>query len=474
MAPRAKVAVRTGGIYAGLISTLLFIVLTLAGCGGSDDALPSVVTATVNDRGPIFRSMSVELAGPAGVHVEYWSSSGPRLRVASSAAPVTSHEVALPRLRERTTYDYRIRVFRGTGQSDWVKSGSFTTGDLPQDIRAMTFTPTGTAGDPLVFLSVRSTFTGGVIVDAEGHVVWYGRTNVAPQGAARRANGNWVVLTNSEGLTEFSSLGEVAAFLPQANLPAGYAIHHAVTPTPSNTLLFTTLDPRTFNGTTLQGEAIWEWNVQSGSVTKRWSAFDFFDPAVDVGPRSVARDWFHANHLAVGAHGNFIMSFHFLDQVISIAPDFGTIEWRLGGVGSTYPVSPSQATSGQHSAREVSPNRILVFDNGFARADGLKYSRALELALDPTTTTVSTAWEYRPNPDIWATIISSARRMGNGNNMLTFGTSAGIVGATGPIAVHEVSPAGSLVWSLWIELPPGGSVFQGDPMQSIGGEVVVP
>jgi hypothetical protein len=48
-----------------------------------------------------------------------------------------------------------------------------------------------------------------------------------------------------------------------------------------------------------------------------------------------------------------------------------------------------------------------------------------------------------------------------------------VLGATGPVALHEVSAAGELRWSLVLTLPPGGGIFQADPIESIGGESVV-
>ncbi len=449
------------------------LVALLGGCGGSTD-FPDVRSAQLNDKGPIFRSLSVTLSQPGGVQVEYWSGTSPRLRMSSASSNATVHEIALPRLRATSTYAYEIRSTIGVERSAPLSSGSFQTADLPADVKAMTFTPTGTASQPLMFLAARSTFTGGVIIDAQGQVVWYGRTAIAPQGATRRANGNWVIELNNVGLAEFSALGEQVGFFPQSRMPIGTQIHHTVTATPQNTLLFFAYEFRDFGGVPLNGETIWEWNPQDDSLTKRWSAFDFLNPAVDFGPRSVPGDWFHANSLAMGQHGNIILSFHYLDQILSLAPDFSSIEWRLGGPGSTYAITADQATSGQHSAREVAPNDILIFDNGYARADGSKYTRALELKLDPATLTVSTLWKYRPNPDIWTTVISSVRRVANGNSILTFGTSAGIAGATGPLAIHEVTPAGALVWQVAISFPPGGSIFQGDPMTSIGGESTVP
>ena len=86
---------------------------------------------------------------------------------------------------------------------------------------------------------------------------------------------------------------------------------------------------------------------------------------------------------------------------------------------------------------------------------------------------MQTAWEYRPEPAIWARILSSVRRLPNGHSLITFGTQAGAQGSSGPIVVHEVSPTGQRVWTLTLALALG-SVFQGDALDSIGGEVAVP
>lgn len=458
---------RAAALLAALAATLL-----LGSCGGSseDPELPKIASIRVNDHGPIFRSLSLTLSEPADVEIEYGSAGGPRLVVRSAPAS-TDHEIVLPQLRASSTYDFAVRAVPGGWLNRPLTTGTFETAALPDDLAAIEFAASGTPSTPLTFLSVRSVFTGGVIVDSDGHVVWYGRTSVAPQGAARRADGSWAIV--EDGLAVFSPLGERTAWLPQTRMPSGAFIHHGVTPTPHNTWLALAFDPRTFGAQSLAGEAIWEWDPEADTLEKRWSAFDFFDPTVDFGARSIPSDWFHANSIAFGPRGNLLLSFHFLDQVISVSPDYGAIEWRLGGPGSTFAVAPDQVTSGQHSAREVAPDRVLIFDNGFDRADDARYSRGIEFALDRANGTVATAWEYRPTPDIWASIISSARRLGNGNTVLTFGTPAGLVGATGPIAVHEVSPSGERVWELVVTLP-SGSVFQGDPLEAVAGERRVP
>jgi hypothetical protein len=320
--------------------------------------------------------------------------------------------------------------------------------DLPEDLAAVTFLAEGTPSAPYALLEIRhdAGFRGFVAVNGEGQPVWYFRTEGSPSGATRRANGNFVFLDNARGLVEVTVEGEVVSELPQEERP-GRFVHHDVTATPLNTILVIAEDTRVWPedaDTLVTGEALWEWTPESGAVTKRWSSFDHLDPAVDRGPRSRASDWLHANSVSVGARGTVLVSLHFLNQVLSIEPDFQALEWRLGGIGATIAVD--DPFSGQHTAAEVEPGRVLVFDNGFER-DVERYSRAVEFELSGAT--ASKVWEWRPERDNWARVISSARRLPNGNTMVGFGTAADAgLGSTGPIEVYEVTSQGEVVWHL--------------------------
>ena len=84
----------------------------------------------------------------------------------------------------------------------------------------------------------------------------------------------------------------------------------------------------------------------------------------------------------------------------------------------------SSAFYRQHTASQLANGNVLLFDNGNERpqAEGGEYSRALELRLDDAAGTATKVWEYRPSPDIYAPIVSSAYRLDNGNTLVNFGT----------------------------------------------------
>jgi hypothetical protein len=336
--------------------------------------------------------------------------------------------------------------------------GAFAPDPLPADLASVTITATGTPTSPyaLVHLFKQDGFKGYALVDGRGAIVWHYRTKDYPFGAARRKNGNFVFMDKGRGLVEVNPRGEVVHELAQRDPER--EMHHDLIVTPADTVMYIAFDTEDARGKRLKGEAIWEWNPDTGEDVKRWRSWDFLSPIDDVGPRT-AGEWLHANSLAIGPRGNVIMSFHYINQVISITKDWKSIEWRLGGIRPTIPLTPDQQFSGQHTAREIAPGRIVLFDNGRDRGG---YSRAMELSLENGTGTpkgvpygsavpydrATTVWQWRPEKDNYSSAISSARRLPGGNTLVSFGMSAGQAESTGPTEAFEVTNAGKIVWHL--------------------------
>lgn len=442
-----------------------------AACADPAPAPPpaTVVSAAIagSPRSAIFRDLVVTLSEPSPVQVEYWAAGAPRLRVISPAA-ATQHTIFLPRLRARAGYTYEVRAIGEDSVRGDSLRGQFVTDSLPSDLAGVRFSARGTPTTPLVMLELRFPFYA-VIVDQDGEVVWYWQTGLGPQGSTRRANGNWVFLDpNNHTLREVTPDGRPGAGLDGT---AQIQMHHDVVATPQNTLYFLSLDTATFSGTVWTGEAIYEWNPETGSVVRRWRSADMMNPALDSAPRTTTADWLHANALNIGPRGNVLVSLHSLNQIISLTPDFSAFEWRLGGPRSTRAVAGTAVFTGQHAAAELDGNHVLMFDNGYERTTTMD-SRALEIDLGTGSTAPSIAWEWEPQPGNWARIISSARRLTNGNTLVLFG-SAGLVGSTGPLEVFEVTRSGSAIWDLLITNP-GSSIFRATPVGSIAGETVIP
>ena len=199
-----------------------------------------------------------------------------------------------------------------------------------------------------------------------------------------------------------------------------------------------------------------------------WSSFDHVEARRERGQRYGTTDRRHANSLSISPRGNSSVRLNRLNQIISIAPDYGALEWRLGGTNATIQVPDNERFSGQHSAAEVSPGRILLFDNGLERSE--PFSRALEWEM--TGTSARKVWEFRPSPDNWSRAVSSARRLASGNSFIGFGMSQGIAESTGPVEVYEVTPIGDVVWHLVVQ---AGIqlMYRATPLSDIAGEMSI-
>jgi hypothetical protein len=451
-----------------LIRMVPAALLVMAACEATTDPtrLPPAILEQNMDAsgGPIFRTLGVRLDRAGAVEVTYWAEGVEPLQVV--APPALDHAIFLPRLRADATYDFQLRSIGQDGRPGDPHSGRFTTGALPAALAELRFTASGAPTSPLVLLVVSGapgTFSGYVVTDARGSIVWY----LAAEGAGgitRRANGNFAFVSG-QGLVEVSATGQTVAELPTD--PVGRRFHHDVIATPGNTLLAIATDTQTVGGTRITGEAIWEWKPETGEHSRRWSAFDFLDPFDDRGPRFSETNWMHANSLWLGPRGNVILSSNFLNQIISIAPDFNTLEWRLGGPNATIRVPDEERFSGQHTAAELVDGHVLLFDN---RQEQGVYSRAVEFALEDGM--ARRVWEWRPERENFAFAVSSARRRPGGSTLVTFGMSPGLLGSTGPIEVYEVSHAGDVLWHLEVQGP--RLVYRAEPLSDIGGELPIP
>jgi hypothetical protein len=458
---------------------LCLAALTAAGCsevsGPLARAAPPALASARVDSVSLGATLRVGVDHAANVRVRYWLDAAPDTLVIETSVGPASSVVVLTRLRRGATYRYSVDEIGGDGAEGPRLSGSFSTPPLPPDLADLRFEPTGTPTDSILMLSPRGTagFHGFVAVDYTGAVVWYWRTAGSAQGWTRRANGNFVLNDLGFGLFEVTPGGDLVRRLDYGTSDA--TPHHDLVATSQNTILFISQDVRTVGGDrVIWGEAIFEWAPESGQVTMRWTAWDWYDPSRDWGDKSTDADWLHANSLSLGPHGNIVLSLNWLSQVISIAPDWAHLEWRLGGETSTFAVDSAAAFSGQHAVSIPREGHVLMFDNGRDRPDGTQYSRGLEVALDSVTHVAHMVWEFRPAASPFAPYLGYAARLPNGNTEVFFGLPDGPFAgdvATGPISAYEVRPDGTVTWRL--DVGNASSVYRGEPFGSVGGERVI-
>lgn len=131
-----------------------------------------------------------------------------------------------------------------------------------------------------------------------------------------------------------------------------------------------------------------------GNVVNTWHLKDFHMPA--EGPTTTLfRDYSHGNAVWVGEDGNALVSFRHLSSVVNVvadpdAPDFGAVNWVLGGdpLDGRLPADIAlTAVDGidasflrQHNPQILPDGRLSLFDNRMTTAED---SRILVMDLQP-------------------------------------------------------------------------------------------
>ena len=164
------------------------------------------------------------------------------------------------------------------------------------------------------------------------------------------------------------------------------------------------------------GNRVWEWH-----------AAEHLDLELDVVTFNDSRDeWSHGNTVVPLDDDRVMFSFRNISTVGIINKSTGDIVWRLGG----------EVLAQQHDPSLLSNGNILVYDNGsHSSHHALPFSRVVEV--DPKTNQV--VWEYSDNPpyNFFSPYISGARRLPNGNTLIT----EGMFGR-----MFQVTPEGDVVW----------------------------
>jgi hypothetical protein len=164
------------------------------------------------------------------------------------------------------------------------------------------------------------------------------------------------------------------------------------------------------------GNRIWEWQAAENLNTE-----------TDVITFNDLRDeWSHGNTVVPLSDDRVMFSFRNISTVGIIDKATKEIVWKVG----------YETLAQQHDPSILPNGNVLIFDNGSHRRDvPLPSSRIIEI--DPATN--QKVWEYQDSPayNFFSPYISGARRLGNGNTLIT----EGMFGR-----MFQVTPQGEVVW----------------------------
>ena len=449
---------------------------------------------------------TVELSSPAAVYLEYGNPQLGWLRTPASAVSLV-HRLPIVRLRPQTAYQVRALALDRSGCAATAAVAELMTDRLPAQFQKLVVESSGRPTFPLTLMDLHppdSALRWLTVVDPDGRVVWYYptpedflppppnttstnmRQSPPPLDAVsvkQRANGNLVYLAGYYGLEEITPDGRVVHRFRTEDGAASRP-HHDLVELPDGRILFIGAEDRWISdsrrggppNTLVRGDALQVVNLETGQARQVWSPFDYLDPTERSGDWGKIRldqtlEWQHTNSVALGPRGNVLLSSRYLNQVISIAPDLESVEWKLGGPGSSFSFpSPEDRFYGQHAVNELANGHLIMFDNGNFRPDGA-YSRALELQLDLRSMTARRVWEYRHDSDVYSDRLSNATRLANGNTLVSFGVQAD---PEAPPVLVEVRPDGAVSWELLLRWTNKYTTrYRAYPLSSLAGETAV-
>ncbi len=216
-----------------------------------------------------------------------------------------------------------------------------------------------------------------------------------------------------------------------------------------------------------EGKILWEW-VVSDHVDEFHLDKDARAAISSTSGRSPGRggdfDWMHVNAMAyVGPNHRYdegdkrfapenVIFCSRESSLIAIVARDGSIVWQLGPDYSASPETRAiRQIIGQHNVHFIpkglpGAGNILVFDNGGQSGYGKPssialdgrgiYARATSRVLEIDPVKLKLVWSYT-SPTFFATNISGAQRLLNGNTLITEGPGG---------RVFEVTNAGAIVW----------------------------
>ena len=259
---------------------------------------------------------------------------------------------------------------------------------------------------------------GPMILDEHGGLIWF--KSISPAGA-RAANFQVQQYEGQSVLTWWqdpliahgsSTAGDVianSAYQEIAIVRAGNGYQpdlHEFQITPEGTALITVYDAIDCNLSAVGGPAygavadtlLQEIDLRTGLVMYEWHSLDHVSlqssySSARPTSRTEPFDYFHINSIDVEQDGDLLVDSRDTWAAYDVDANTGEVRWQLGGKHSSFALGAGAGTAWQHDAIEQPDGAITFFDNGaFPRVHS--QSRAIEVALDPTSMTARLVRSY--------------------------------------------------------------------------------
>ena len=229
---------------------------------------------------------------------------------------------------------------------------------------------------------------GPMILDGEGHLIWFKPVPKGARAADLRVQQDegkpvltwWQDPLLADGQSDAGIVIADSSYRDIQIVRAGNGYQpdlHAFEITPRGTALFTVYDAIRCNLSAYGGPAegavadtlFQEIDLRTGLVRYEWHALDHvaltdsYEPIGGGGTDVDPWDYFHIN--AVSEHGpDILVDSRNTWAAYDVSAATGQTVWRLGGKQSSFRMEPGASPAWQHDAREEQGGTISFFDNG--------------------------------------------------------------------------------------------------------------
>jgi hypothetical protein len=293
-----------------------------------------------------------------------------------------------------------------------------------------------------VFVSVKKGEgqDGPMIMDNEGHLVWFSKDRYATDFKVQSYRGEPVLTWWQGGIVAGHGEGEYVIFdssyreVRRVKAGNGYPGDlHEFSITPQDTALLTAYTETRADLSPIGGPRdapVWdgvaqEIDLETGEVLFEWRSLDHV--GVDEsyitppGDPDFVHDYFHINSVDVDHDNNLLVSARNTWAVYKIDRRSGEVLWRLGGKRSDFEMGEGMRIAFQHDARRQEDGTITIFDNG-AGPRILDESRGIVVELDEDAMKATLVREYASPEKILATSQGNAQLLPGGNMFVGWGS----------------------------------------------------
>lgn len=282
---------------------------------------------------------------------------------------------------------------------------------------------------------------GPMILDPQGHLIWFSPYPVAHEVFANDFRVQdlygqpvltWWQGFRNAGFGQSRGVGiivnrhyQTMATVRAANgLDAG---SHEFLITPQGDAYITASSPVYLPGqrTETVDSVVQEIDIKTGLVLFDWHALDHVPvsaacfPAADV---NSLFDPYHINSVSIAPDGNLVVSMRNTSAVYEVDHRTGRVLWTLGGKDSSFTMGPGTSTYLQHDAIAQADGTLTIFDNGGGLPFVHSQSRGLREQLNLSTMTTTLIAQYDHTPPVRSAVEGGVQTLPDGNVFVGWGS----------------------------------------------------